>query len=478
MRLNKLASAISRGVWLMEPRTAHGLVPLALRFLHQEGGPINTPPLEMPAAHHGGQITETTTEGNIWNSVQPGSVAVIPVSGALMKDDYCGSPGTDTLSAWVKQAAQSGRVEAVVLKINSGGGSVAGTGEFAEVISQSTIPVLAFCDGLMASAAYWIGSACREIYASHQTVEIGSIGTMISFMDDSEALQKQGYKEHVINADTSPDKNQDYFAAMAGSYGRIKVNILNPTNDIFMNAVKANRAGKLKLTNVKTDGVLCQEPLTGKVYLAQTAIGNGLIDGIATLDSVIDRALELTLSPNQNNDKMNVKSKERVAGNQSVLDKLMRFVSGLKAEETGKSAPGEKPGDEDEEIDPKKKLKPTKGKPAPADDVEEEQDDTEPTEEDLQDENEALKQEIERLKALIGKQSELLTDATTALEASNRQLRKNKEELSNDIRSSFVPENSQRSNKAKAEAAVPGFLQPTQGSLAANAVKAAVAGLK
>ncbi|WP_342644618.1 S49 family peptidase [Mucilaginibacter sp. CSA2-8R] len=477
MKLNKLASAISRGVWLMEPRTAHGLVPLALRFLHQEGGPAPAPPLEMPVAHHNGQITETTIEDNIWSGVQPGSVAVIPVSGALMKDDYCGSPGTDTLSAWVKQAGQSGRVEAIVLKINSGGGSVAGTGEFAEVIKQSSIPVLAYCDGLMASAAYWIGSACSEIYASHQTVEVGSIGTMISFMDDSEALQKQGYKEHVINADTSPDKNQDYFAALAGSYSRIKVNILNPTNDIFMNAVKANRAGKLKLTNVKTDGVLCQEPLTGKVYLAQTAIGNGLIDGIATLDAVIDRALQLAQSPNQNNNNMNVKSKERAAGNQSVLDKLVRFVSGLKAEESGKPAPGEKPEDEDEETDPRKKLKPTKSKPAP-EDVEEEEDDTEPTEDDLQDENEALKQEIERLKTLIGKQSELLTEASTALEASNRQLRKNKEELSNDIRSSFVPENSRRSNKATVEAAIPGFLQPTQGSLAANAVKAAVAGLK
>jgi protease-4 len=154
--------------------------------------------------------------------------------------------------------------------------------------------VVAFTDGIMASAAYWIGCSASKIYASHKTVEVGSIGTAISFFDDSAWMEKQGFKDVYINADTSPDKNQDYFKALGGDTSAIKLNILNPTNDIFMNAVKENRGDKLKLTNIKIDGVTYQEPLTGKMYLAESAIENGLIDEIGTLQDAINAAIELS----------------------------------------------------------------------------------------------------------------------------------------------------------------------------------------
>lgn len=507
MRINKLASAISRGTWLMEPRTAHGLVPMAVKFLnHEDISHLSAAP-ELPVAYAGGEWQNTaagTQSNNIWDALQPNSVAVIPVCGAIMKDDYCGSSGTDTLAQWIKQAGASANVSAIVLKINSGGGEVAGTGELADVIKASKKPVIAFTDGLMASAAYWIGSACVEVYASHKTVEVGSIGTMVSFMDDTAMLQKQGYREHIINADTSPDKNQDYLQAMQGQYGRIKVNILNPTNNIFMGAVMQNRAGKLRLTNVLVNKVACQEPLTGKVYLAEAAIANGLIDGIKTLDAVIERAIELT-HDSKSTPSMNAKSKKKVAANVSVLDKMMAFIAGVRAEENAakRALPKDMADDEDEDEDDdadaskpakpaKKDKKPQKGKPMPGEDqlpaddedddltgTDDEDEDDDKDEEELKTENKQLRAEVARLKAKLSEQNSLLKQASESLKASNVQLQKNAEELKREIKSSFTFDGSKRSNKARPDAnALPDFLKPTEGSLAEKAMRVSVNQIK
>lgn len=296
MKLNKLANVICRGLWLIEPRTAAGLFPIAARFMNGDSviDAFAENECEPPSMYTGGSYI-TADDDDFFQDVQINSVLVIPIGGTIMKEDFCGEPGTDTLSCWLKCALDSPNIVGVVLKINSGGGSVEGTGEFSDLIKSSSKPIVAYTDGIMASAAYWIGCSAKEIFASHKTVEIGSIGTAINFYDNRKAMEDCGYKQIYINADSSPDKNQDYYNALDGDDTGIKVNILNPTNDIFMNSVKDNRAGKLKLTTklVEGDGKTLNEPLTGKMYLAEKAIAIGLIDKIGSLQDAVDRVLKL-----------------------------------------------------------------------------------------------------------------------------------------------------------------------------------------
>lgn len=307
MKLNNLASLICRDVWLIDSRIAQGYVVRIARYLN--GEPVsffdddeleandNLQCFTIGADRQRMSISRDT-QGNIFSGAPQGSIAVIPISGAIMKQDNCGAPGSDTMAGWMKDAYAAENITGIVLHINSGGGSVAGTGEFGDVITQANKPVIAYCDALMASAAYWLGCSAQEIFASHQTVEIGSIGTMIRFIDNAAALEKLGYKQHIVNADTSPDKNKDVTDALGGDYKALKVNILNPTNDIFLNHVKAMRPG-LQLTDVQINGKTYQEPLTGKVYLAQAAIDNGLIDKIGSFQDAVDRAMELSRDPAQ-----------------------------------------------------------------------------------------------------------------------------------------------------------------------------------
>ncbi len=80
-------------------------------------------------------------------------------------------------------AASNPNIAAIVLQIDSPGGEVSGTQQLADVIKSVQKPVVAFVDGMMASAALWIGSAADEIIASTPQDIIGSIGTMMSFGD-------------------------------------------------------------------------------------------------------------------------------------------------------------------------------------------------------------------------------------------------------------------------------------------------------
>lgn len=309
MKINRLASVILRGTLLMDPRFAVGMMPMAARFLNGEkvsffdsdaSAEDLDPTLNTYCISPEGALISArqSDSGNLYQDAPVGSIMIINIEGTIFKDDWCGAPGTDTMSQWIKEAVYSDNIAAVILKINSGGGSVEGTGEFAQVIkwADSIKPMIAYTDGLCASAAYWIASACRRIFASYLTVEIGSIGTAIKFMDNREAMKQYGYKEIYINADASVDKNADYYKALDGNNGPIKVHILNPTNDVFLLNVRENRSGRLVETTSKEGDITRIEPISGNVYLAQTAIDNGLIDEIADFDYVCMYTMELVQS--------------------------------------------------------------------------------------------------------------------------------------------------------------------------------------
>ncbi|MGN6639813.1 MAG: hypothetical protein ACTHJ8_12950, partial [Mucilaginibacter sp.] len=128
MKLNKLVSAISRGLWLIEPRTAAGLLPMAVRFLNGESDGFfeeneyeGIKLFNKKGAYFDWSTCEIVETISV---IEQGSVVVIPINGPILKDDYCGEPGTDTMGEWLKFAIANPNIAGVVLKINSGGGTV------------------------------------------------------------------------------------------------------------------------------------------------------------------------------------------------------------------------------------------------------------------------------------------------------------------------------------------------------------------
>lgn len=204
-------------------------------------------------------------------------VAVIPVSGPLMKADYCGELGTASLQALTQMAISAHSVKTIMFLVDSPGGTVDGTQSFSNTIKNAGKRTVCMISGIMASAAYWIGSSCNEVYASESTSLVGSIGTMCSFYDDERYLENNGIVLREFYADASEDKNKAMTEAKKGNGSKLIKEMLNPLNDEFLATVKENRAGKIQ----------GNETLTGKLYTARQAVSNGLIDGIKSFDEVI-----------------------------------------------------------------------------------------------------------------------------------------------------------------------------------------------
>lgn len=302
VKINNLLSGLLRGFFLIDERAVSVYMPRIENFLT---GDLSAS--EEMEAKHKRMIEDARPKVYLPNDPTPytmdnaphGGIGVMIIAGPMMKDDWCGTPGTATMKKWMEQLHMNTTIKGIVLHIDSPGGSVDGTGEFADAIAASTKPVVAYGDGLIASAAYWAASQCDYIMLSHATAEIGSIGTAIKMVDYTGMDEANGIVEHYITADGSPDKNKAFMEAKAGKYKAIKTELLNPTNDIFLSAVQSGRKGKLVMSK--------DEPLTGKVYLANDAIGNGLADGIGTLADAIKKANDLGQKENTTITKNNMK---------------------------------------------------------------------------------------------------------------------------------------------------------------------------
>ena len=217
------------------------------------------------------------------SNIPEGSVAIIPIRSEILKyDQPCGPRGSQSILTDVKSADQNPNIKSIVLVVDSPGGQVTGTDLLAEAICSSTTPVVAYIEGMAASAAYWIISGASKIIASSDLDRIGSIGTMLLVEDLQPALEAQGVKFHEVYASLSIDKNADVNQVLDGNYEPYQKNVLDVINSKFLSSIKTNRPAVDAST------------LTGKMYFAPEAIALGLIDEIGSLEYAISVAAALS----------------------------------------------------------------------------------------------------------------------------------------------------------------------------------------
>lgn len=111
-------------------------------------------------------------------------VAIINVTGTIFRyadffSDISGGANVTTLARDFNSALNDGSVNSILLNVDSPGGEVAGINEFAQMVFQARSKklIVAYVDGMAASAAYWIASAADEI-VTDATGIIGSIGVV------------------------------------------------------------------------------------------------------------------------------------------------------------------------------------------------------------------------------------------------------------------------------------------------------------
>jgi len=162
--------------------------------------------------------------------------------------------------------------------LSSPGGEAYGNESLLNLIKNIKTPTVVHFDG-MASAAVYSFIGANEIYAVERSSYFGSIGTMATIWDDTKMMEEFGIEVRDIYAPQSELKNEDWRKAMDGDDTVYEAE-LGKLAGHFISAVQKARP------SIKDDKRIYK----GAIYTAEEAYKMGAIDGIKSLDFVLERA--------------------------------------------------------------------------------------------------------------------------------------------------------------------------------------------
>jgi signal peptide peptidase SppA len=273
MRYAHILLAVAAEIWALDPQKLDQVV--AFLALQASGEKL---PDEAVA-----RITRQTEQSV---TRQEGSVAVLPLRGVIanrmnMMSDISGGTSSEGFGRMFDAAVVDEGIKAIVIDVDSPGGSVSGTDELSSKIfaARGRKPIVAHVNATAASAAYWIATAADEMVLS-PSAEVGSIGVYGVHDDLSAALEKMGVKKTIISAGE--------FKAEGNPFGPLSEEAIahrqervNAYHDQFIKTVARNRSVSQSAVR---DGFG-----KGRMVMAQAAISAGMADRIASLDETIAR---------------------------------------------------------------------------------------------------------------------------------------------------------------------------------------------
>lgn len=212
-------------------------------------------------------------------------VGVIRVEGVLARranlmTRVSGGTSTEMMRSQFREAMNDRDAESILFVIDSPGGTVDGTQEFAEEIyrARGKKPIKAVALGTVASAAYWIGAAADELYLASDTTVAGSIGVVATHVDVSRAEDRMGIKTTEITAGK--------YKRIASQYGPLSQEgrasmqeMVDGIYTAFVNDVAAFRKRSV-------DAVL-EKMADGRIFLGSKAIEAGLADGFVMEQDIL-----------------------------------------------------------------------------------------------------------------------------------------------------------------------------------------------
>jgi protease-4 len=198
-------------------------------------------------------------------------------------------PAENPVSMLLEQldmARRDSRVKAIILRINSPGGSVVASelmhDEITHFRKESDKPIVALMMDVAASGGYYIACACDQIVAQPSTVT-GSIGVIMMMFNVTGTMQKVGLSVEAITSGEFKDAGSP-FKALSPEDRAIFAGIVLEMYERFVEVVAAGRPG---LTKEQVRSLA-----DGRVYSAKQALDAGLIDAIASPRETIEQIKE------------------------------------------------------------------------------------------------------------------------------------------------------------------------------------------
>ncbi len=216
-------------------------------------------------------------------------VAIVTVSGAILGGDgFAGSQ--------IDKIEDDDAVRAIVLRIDSPGGTVSGSDEIHHRISslaaERNLPVVVSMGGICASGGYYIAMASGgeedSIYAEPATLT-GSVGVLIPNYDFSQLLERFNVTDTTVSSGPLKEMLSPTKPRTPELEERQREVLQSLVDEMFERFASIVRDGRPKITDEQFE-----EIGTGRIFTAEQAVGVGLVDRIGFLDDAVDRAVELT----------------------------------------------------------------------------------------------------------------------------------------------------------------------------------------
>lgn len=282
IKYRHIVRAIAETPWALEPAKLAAICELvALRAAGRELTPdevqarIGAAPAQRPAA---------TT----------GTVAVIPVRGVIAPrvtamQDTSGGTSVEQLSASLRAALADSRVDAILLDVDSPGGSTALISEVAAEVraAREWKPVWAIANTTAASAAYWIASQADRLIVTPSGA-VGSIGIIVAHEDISKMLEAEGVSMTLITAGEHKGETSPYGPLSDEARAALQEQV-----DEFYSMFTADVA--------KGRGVPVETVRNGfgegRMVLARQALEQGMVDGIDSFEATVTALQKSTVRP-------------------------------------------------------------------------------------------------------------------------------------------------------------------------------------
>jgi protease-4 len=255
-------------------------------------GGCGTPSFLITPVSHTQKLRETPVSGGRGQD----KIAVIEVEGVLVNARAGGflQPTENKLSLFKEQldmAASDRRVKAVVLRVNSPGGTVTASDTMYELLTRFKAkthkPVIASLQEVAASGGYYVACASDQIMASPTSV-VGSIGVIFNTFDASRGMDKIGVRAESIKSGPLKDMGSP-FKALSADERAVMQGMVDEYYARFVSIVKAHRT--------LPDAEKAAMATDGRVFSGQQAMAMGLVDRVGLLEDAIKLARQAGNAP-------------------------------------------------------------------------------------------------------------------------------------------------------------------------------------
>lgn len=221
-----------------------------------------------------------------WEGGESGdAVAVVRVEGVITSTDENESTtnaGSGKIIKALRQAIENEDVKAIVMRIDSPGGSVTGSAQIYEFITEIEKPIVVSMAGTAASGGYYISAPTDYIMARPDTFT-GSIGVIMTLLNAEQFLTEWGIEVTMLT--TGANKGiGSVWRDPTPEQEAILQQIINESYDEFVRIVAEGR---------QMDEQTVRQIADGRIYTGRQALANGLVDELGTFENAIDKAAEL-----------------------------------------------------------------------------------------------------------------------------------------------------------------------------------------